>query len=236
MRQALIVAAVIWLASCSPSTSVEAAREPVPTDVRPEAFVDAASVVEGLVVEMRYTGANNFVGRPVDGYDAPICYLTREAALALAAAQQQLAREGRGLKVYDCYRPARAVADFAAWARDATDQRMKADFYPNVDKARLFELGYIAERSGHSRGSAIDVTLIDLATGEELDMGTPWDMFDPRSAPNSDSVSTQARANRHALRDVMRAWGFIPLDEEWWHFRLENEPFPETYFDFPVAP
>lgn len=201
---------------------------------RPEGFVDAAAVVPQLIVEMRYAGAENFVGRPIAGYDANICVLTREAAMALAAAQQELAASGRGLKVLDCYRPARAVADFAAWARDLDDQRMKAQYYPNVDKARLFELGYIAERSGHSRGSTLDLTIIDLATGAELDMGTPYDLFDPRSWPSDQSVSAQARANRTLLQRVMTAHGFRPLREEWWHFTLNNEPYPETYFDFPV--
>ncbi len=201
---------------------------------RPSGFVDAASVVPGLVVEMRYAGAHNFVGRPIAGYEAPVCLLTREAAAALAAVQAGLAASGRGLKVYDCYRPARAVADFAAWARDLDDQRMRAEFYPNVDKSQLFELGYIAERSGHSRGSTVDLTLIDLATGAELDMGGPFDLFDPRSWPGDQSVSPQARVNRMALQTAMLAHGFRPLREEWWHFTLNGEPYPETYFDFPV--
>jgi D-alanyl-D-alanine dipeptidase len=200
----------------------------------PSGFVDASRVVPGLAVEMRYAGAHNFVGRRIDGYEAPVCYLTQQAAEALAAAQAALASEGRGLKVYDCYRPARAVADFAAWARDSNDQRMRAEFYPNVPKDQLFALGYIAERSGHSRGSTVDVTLIDLASGAELDMGTPFDLFDTRSWPSDESVSAEARANRMALQTVMRAHGFRPLREEWWHFTLEREPFPETYFDFPV--
>jgi D-alanyl-D-alanine dipeptidase len=126
------------------------------------------------------------------------------------------------------------VADFAAWARDVDDRRMQAEFYPNVDKSRLFELGYIAERSGHSRGSTVDLTLIDLATGAELDMGTPFDLFDARSWPSDTSVSAEAQANRRALRDVMVAHGFRPLREEWWHFTLANEPYPDTYFDFVV--
>ncbi len=200
-----------------------------------DAFVDASSIVPGLVVEMRYAGSHNFVGRPVAGYGAPVCLLTRQAAEALAAAQAALRAEGRGLKVYDCYRPARAVADFAAWARDLDDQRTKPEFYPNVDKTRLFELGYIAERSGHSRGSTMDLTLIDLATGAEIDMGTPFDLFDTRSWPTDTTVSAAAQANRLALQRIMVAHGFRPLREEWWHFTLNNEPFPETYFDTPIS-
>lgn len=201
---------------------------------RQDGFVDAASVVPGLRVEMRYTTAHNFVGRPIDGYEAPVCLLTREAAMALAGAQAELAQRGLGLQVYDCYRPQRAVAHFARWAADLSDQSTKAEFYPNVDKSRLFELGYIAARSGHSRGSTLDLTIVDLATGAELDMGTPFDLFDTRSWPTDETVSATARANRLMLQSVMRAHGFRSLQEEWWHFTLEGEPHPQTYFDFVV--
>lgn len=183
---------------------------------------------------MRYAGSHNFVGRPIAGYDAPVCLLAEEAASALANVQRALAASGRGLKVFDCYRPVRAVADFAAWARDLEDQATKAEYYPNVAKDQLFALGYIAERSGHSRGSTVDLTLIDLASGAELDMGTPYDLFDPRSWPNDTSVSPEAQANRRALQEAMAAHGFQGLREEWWHFTLVGEPHLETYFDFPV--
>lgn len=201
---------------------------------RPAGFVDVGSVVPGLRVEMRYTGANNFVGSPIDGYEAPVCILTREAATALAGAQAELAPRGLGLKVYDCYRPQRAVAHFARWAADLSDQSTKAEFYPNVDKSQLVELGYIAERSGHSRGSTLDLTIINLTTGVELDMGTPFDLFDTRSWPTDENVSAEARANRLMLQNLMRAHGFRALREEWWHFTLEGEPYPDTYFDFVV--
>ena len=191
-------------------------------------------LVPGLRVEMRYAGAHNFVGRRVDGYEAPVCLLTHEAAEALAGVQAELAASGLGLKVFDCYRPQRAVADFARWAADLSDQSTKAEFYPNVDKTRLFELGYIAERSGHSRGSTLDLTLVNLATGAEVDMGSPFDLFDTRSWPSDETVSAAARANRAMLADVMRRHGFRPLREEWWHFTLEGEPHPDTYFDFVV--
>jgi len=223
--RALLLALV--LAAC-------AAADPSALRPHARAFVDAASVVAGLVVDMRYASSRNFVGRPIAGYEAPVCLLTREAASALAAVQRDLAAVGRGLKVYDCYRPARAVADFAAWARDLNDQRTRAEYYPNVPKDQLFALGYIAERSGHSRGSTVDVTLVNLATGDELDMGTPYDLFDPRSWPSDTSVSAEAQANRRALQQIMIAHGFRPLREEWWHFTLEDEPYPQTYFDFPV--
>ena len=148
-------------------------------------FVDTRALIPDLVVEMRYAGHENFVGRPITGYDDPVCLLTQRAAAALANAQKVLGESGLGLKVFDCYRPTRAVADFAAWARDPQDQARKADYYPNVDKSQLFALGYIAERSGHSRGSTLDITLIDLTTRAEVDMGSAYDLFDTRSAPRS---------------------------------------------------
>lgn len=197
-------------------------------------FVNAAEVIPGLAVDMRYFGSDNFVGRPIAGYEAPVCLLTPEAARALADVQATLAKDGLGLKVYDCYRPQRAVADFVAWAKDLSDQTRKAEQYPNVDKSNLFELGYIAERSGHSRGSTVDLTLVDARTGAEIDMGSAYDLFDPVSWPSDMSVSAVARANRISLQDVMQAHGFKPLKEEWWHFTLCDEPYPDTYFDEPV--
>ncbi|WP_395647135.1 M15 family metallopeptidase [Terricaulis sp.] len=204
-------------------------------DERPRAFVDASTVVPGLVVDMRYAGSNNFVGRPIAGYEAPVCWLTRQAAARLAEAQAELRPFGLGLKVFDCYRPTRAVADFAAWARDLNDTARRAEYYPNVDKSQLFALGYIAERSGHSRGSTVDLTVIDLATGAEIDMGSPFDLFDTRSWPTDATVGSQQRTNRLMLQSVMRAHGFRPLQQEWWHFMLEREPYPNQYFDFPVT-
>jgi D-alanyl-D-alanine dipeptidase len=198
------------------------------------ALVDAAGRVPGLAVEMRYAGANNFVGRPIAGYEAPRCLLTVQAAEALARVQAALAPAGLGLKVFDCYRPTRAVADFAAWARDPADTRMREAYYPDIDKRDLFRLGYIAERSSHSRGSTADLTLVRRADGAELDMGTPFDHFGPRSAPASPEIGPEPRANRDRLRDAMRAAVFAPYAEEWWHFTLAAEPYPNTAFDVPV--
>lgn len=197
-------------------------------------FVDAAQVVSGLAVEMKYSSDDNFVGRPIAGYEAPVCLLTTEAATALSRAQIGANAFGLGLKVFDCYRPQRAVADFVVWAKDLQDQTRKTIQYPNVDKSRLFELGYIAERSGHSRGSTLDLTLIDLATGAELDMGSGYDLFDTLSWPSDPRPGSQARANRMLLQTLMTGAGFRPLKEEWWHFTLNGEPYPETYFDFAV--
>jgi D-alanyl-D-alanine dipeptidase len=204
----------------------------ISSPARPPAFVDAATVIPSLVVDMRYFGPDNFVGARVDGYEAPVCLLTHQAATALAAVQRDLKPRGYGLKVFDCYRPARAVRHFVRWARDP-DTSTKAAFYPHVAKGNLFREGYIASRSGHSRGSTVDLTLVRLPGGEELDMGTPFDFLSPQSG-RTGKVSAEARANRKILADAMRARGFISYDKEWWHFTLRNEPFPNSYFDFPV--
>lgn len=200
---------------------------------RPAAFVDAAAIVPDLIVDMRYAGAHNFVGRPIDGYPAPRCLLTRQAAAALAQVARDLAPRGLVLKVYDCYRPARAVAHFVRWARDLKDQKMKAEFYPDVDKRMLFRDGYIATRSGHSRGSTMDLTLAKT-DGTALDMGTPFDFFSPQSWTADPSVGAAAHANRMLLATAMQRRGFRGYDREWWHFTLRHEPFPATYFDFVV--
>ncbi len=201
---------------------------------RPAGFVNAASVAPGLLVEARYAGPHNFVGVPIDGYEKPLCYLTRQAAAALAQVVADLEPRGLTLKVFDCYRPERAVAHFVRWARNLRDVKMKAEFYPHVDKSTLFRDGYIAARSGHSRGSTVDLTLARRASGEALDMGTPFDFFSPRSWPSDTSVSAEARANRALLAQAMRRRGFRAYDKEWWHFTLRGEPFPQSTFDFPV--
>ena len=206
---------------------------PAAAQERPAAFVDAATVVPGLIVEARYAGAHNFVGRPIDGYEAPRCLLTAPAANALAAVARDVVQQGLVLKVFDCYRPTRAVANFERWARDISDTAAKAEFYPNVDKRTLFRDGYIASRSGHSRGSTVDLTLAH-ANGRELDMGTPFDFFSPRSWGAAPDISAEAKANRALFAAAMRRHGFRPYEREWWHFTLRGEPFPDTYFDFPV--
>jgi zinc D-Ala-D-Ala dipeptidase len=200
---------------------------------RPADFVDAATVVPGLIVEVRYAGSHNFVGRPIDGYEKPRCLLTREAATALAEVARDLAARGLVIKAFDCYRPVRAVANFQRWARDISDTIAKAEFYPDVDKRTLFRDGYIASHSGHSRGSTLDMTLA-RTDGKELDMGTSFDFLSPRSSTASPDISEAAKQNRTLLANAMRRRGFHPYDKEWWHFTLRDEPFPDTYFDFPV--
>ena len=200
-------------------------------------FVDVGRAIPGVVVDMRYLGSNNFVGAPIDGYQSNACLLTQEAAAALALAQADLKAQGFGLKIFDCYRPARAVAHFVRWAKAIDDVKRKAEFYPDVDKRDLFAQGYIAEQSGHSRGSTVDLTLVRLddASGPDVEMGTPFDYFGTRSWPADASVGDRIRANRMRLADAMTRRGFKPYDKEWWHFTLAREPFPDTYFDFPVA-
>jgi D-alanyl-D-alanine dipeptidase len=200
----------------------------------PEGFCYVDEAVPGVALDVRYFTSHNFVGDPIEGYERPRVILTVEAARALAGVQLSLSRFGLGVRVFDGYRPQRAVDHFVRWAADVDDTRMKAEFYPDVDKANLFRDGYIAARSGHSRGSTVDLTIIDLATGEPLDMGTPFDFFGPPSWPDCPAMPAQVRANRALLQGVMVSHGFRPLPEEWWHFTLENEPFPGTYFDFPV--
>lgn len=212
---------------------IAASSQVVVAQERPAAFVDAAKVVPGLIVEMRYAGSHNFVGRRIDGYQVPRCLLTQAAADALAAVARDLAPHGLVLKVFDCYRPVRAVMNFVRWARDLDDSAGKAEFYPDVDKRTLFQDGYISSRSGHSRGSTVDLTLAQT-DGRELDMGTPFDFFSLRSWPAAAGVSGAAKANRALLAAAMRRRGFRPYEKEWWHFTLSGEPFPNTYFDFLV--
>ena len=200
----------------------------------PQGFVDVVDVIPDIRVNLRYHGSDNFMGRPVDGYASGRLVLTRQAAEALAGVQQALRPYGLGLLVYDGYRPQRAVNDFVRWAEDLNDEVNKAGYYPDVDKSRLFAEGYIARRSGHSRGSTLDLTLVDSASGQPLDMGTAWDHFGPESWPAWEGASGQQHANRLLLRTLMMQNGFEPYPQEWWHFTLVDEPFPDTYFDFPI--
>jgi zinc D-Ala-D-Ala dipeptidase len=214
------------LVPLSPSAGAEGARHP--------AFVDAAEVVEGLVVDMRYFGTNNFVGAAIEGYEASRCLLTAQAANALAAVQRDLSTRGLGLKVYDCYRPRRAVAHFVRWARDTGDVRRKREFYPDVDKRTLFALGYLSSRSSHARGSTVDLTLVSRRDGAEIDMGSPFDFFGARSHRHAAGVGANQSSNRQFLAGAMARRGFRASSKEWWHFTLANEPFPAESFDFPV--
>ncbi|MER5885363.1 M15 family metallopeptidase [Streptomyces sp. NPDC001941] len=241
------------------STATVPAAQAGPEPKAPREFVALAAVDPTIIQEMRYTTAHDFMGEPVDGYRAPVCIVTRPAARALHRAQSELLRRGYSLKVYDCYRPQRAVDHFVRWAKDLADERMKAEFYPRVDKSRLFEDGYIAEKSGHSRGSTVDLTIVRLPAkptrpyrpGETLvpcyaprserfpdnsvDMGTGFDCFDTLAHTDDPRVQGVQRANRQLLKSTLTGLGFVNLAEEWWHYTFKPEPFPDTYFDFPVA-
>ena len=203
----------------------------------PEGFVYVEERIPDVKVELRYFSRDNFVGETIDGYLAPRCILSEKAALSLQKVQNDLKSFGLGLKIYDAYRPQRAVDHFVRWARNVKDTRMKKQYYPDVNKSDLFKLGYIADKSGHSRGGSVDVTIVapdGRGQFEELDMGSPFDFFGTLSWPSNLSVSPSQRAHRMLLREVMGKHGFAPYPEEWWHFTLRNEPFPDTYFDFPV--
>ena len=201
----------------------------------PSGFVLLADFVPHIVQEIRYYSTYNFIGERIDGYEEPCALLTREAARALKVVSNELFVQGYRLKVFDAYRPACAVKQFVLWGIEDTDVRMKPYFYPELEKQELFVKGYIAKLSSHSRGSAIDLTLLDMKTGKELDMGSPFDLFSEVSHPDHRGVTEEQYANRMLLQRVMVRNGFRPIDGEWWHFCLENEPYPDTYFTFPVS-
>jgi len=200
----------------------------------PKGFCYIKAEIPSVVLEIRYATQNNFIGEPIHGYLAPKAILTTQATQALKAVQEELHPFGLGLKIFDAYRPQKAVDHFVQWGKDLHDTRMKSLYYPTVEKKDLFRLGYIAKRSGHSRGSTVDLTLIDLNTTQELDMGSMFDLFSPQSGVYQANLTAQQRANRMLLHQVMVQHGFKALKEEWWHFTLSNEPYKKRYFDFDV--
>ncbi|MDQ0954082.1 D-alanyl-D-alanine dipeptidase [Streptomyces phaeochromogenes] len=254
VRGLVTVIATLLAVTAAPATARATTEPKAPAD-----FVALRTVDPTIIEEIRYFTPHNFVGERIDGYQQPLCILTRPAAEALHQAQQRLLRQGYSLKVYDCYRPQRSVDHFVRWAKDLEDQAMKGEFYPNVDKTRLFEDGYIAEKSGHSRGSTMDLTIVKLPAmptrpyvpGEPLvpcfapqgerfpdnsvDMGTGYDCFDTLSHTLDPRIQGQQRANRLLLKDTLEGLGFVNLAEEWWHFTYKPELYPDTYFDFPVS-
>ncbi len=201
----------------------------------PSGFVLLADLVPQIVQEIRYYSTYNFIGDRIDGYEEPCALLTREAARQLKSVAGEMLVQGYRLKVFDAYRPAAAVKHFVLWGLEDQDIRMKPYFDPELEKQRLFVEGYIAKQSSHSRGSAVDLTLLDMSTGKELDMGSPFDLFDPVSHPDCRSITNEQYENRMILRDVMLRNGFQPIGCEWWHFSLKDEPYPDTYFEFPVS-
>ncbi len=201
----------------------------------PSGFVLLADAVPQIVQEIRYYSTYNFIGDRIDGYEEPCALLTKEAARALKAAAGEAMVQGYRLKVFDAYRPTSAVKHFVLWGIEDQDVRMKPYFYPELEKQELFARGYIAKQSSHSRGSAVDLTLLDMKTGKELDMGSPFDLFSPLSHPDCRDITDEQYENRMRLQRLMLRCGFQPMDCEWWHFSLRDEPYPETYFAFPVS-
>jgi len=254
------VAAVIAVATVAAFAAPGYAqkRKPTPAKVRPADIVDLKTAAPWVIVDIRYAGPHNFVGRPVPGYDADKCLLTRPAAEALAGVQHKLTAFGLSFLVYDCYRPQSAGDYFVKWAADLSDSAMKREFYPDVKKTDLFKDGYVASPSSHSRGSTVDLTIVPLPRSDidvytpgepvaacnergslrfrdgSLDMGTVYDCFDPKAHMMASGLTGQQRANRMLLAALMVQAGFAGYRYEWWHFTLRDEPYPNTYFDFPV--
>jgi D-alanyl-D-alanine dipeptidase len=209
-------------------------------------FVLITDVVPDVILEIRYYGTYNFVGTRIDGYMQPTAMLTKRAADSLRAVSDDVKSQGYRLKIYDAYRPQMAVDHFVRWAADTADTLMKPYFYPNVDKSRLFELDYIMAKSGHTRGSTADLTPFDMNTEKELDTGGTFDWFGSESHPDcggdpvtgeyrpNDTITAEQFEHRMILRRAMLRHGFKPLDSEWWHFTLVDEPYPDTYFTFLV--
>jgi len=247
--------ALVAIAACA------AGKPPPPKGTvaeRPDNFVSLTDVEPTILVELRYFGTHNFMGRRVLGYKAEKCLLTKPAALALKGVQEDLRPFGLGLKAYDCYRPQRAVDTFVAWAKDMGDTKMQAEFYPRVPKERIFREGYLLERSGHSRGSTIDLTVVPLPPpaqeqfhegdplrdcgmpaaqrfgDDSLDFGTGYDCFDALANVDNAGVNIDQKTKRIMLRALMEKHGFKFYAPEWWHFTLRDEPYPETFFDFEI--
>lgn len=239
---------VLTLSSCSSATQIR----------HQDNFVDVAQNIPGLELDIRYFGEHNFLGARVDGYPAPKCLLTKEAASALLNVQHELNKHALTLKIYDCYRPQQAVDHFVRWAKDVDDVKTKKEFYPALDKINLFKDGYISEKSGHSRGSTIDLTIVPLPVPKQeeyfpeqdlrecyldinkrfkdnsIDMGTGFDCFHTQSHTENKEIGYQQRVNRMLLKTLMEKHGFKNYAKEWWHFTLDDEPYPDTYFDFPI--
>ena len=220
--------------SAQPEPTTEIAEDGIVLSNDASDFVLLTDAVPDAILEIRYFSTYNFVGDRIDGYEEPVALLTKEAAAALKDASDAFLSMGYRLKIYDAYRPQMAVSHFVRWAADTGDVRMKEYFYPDLEKDVLFPQGYIAEHSGHRRGSTVDLTLFDMAAEKELDMGGTFDFFGEISHPDYKDITDEQYANRMLLREVMLKHGFKPLAEEWWHFTLADEPYPDTYFTFPV--
>ena len=205
------------------------------TEMNSSGFVILAEQIPHIIQEIRYHSTFNFVGERINGYEEPIALLTKEAARALDMACREFMVQGYRLKIYDAYRPVGAVKHFVLWGIEDEDIRMKPYFYPELEKQELFSKGYIAKQSSHSRGSTVDLTLLDMKSGKEVDMGGSFDYFGELSHPDYRGITDEQYENRMMLQSVMVRNGFEPFDCEWWHFTLKDEPYPDTYFEFPIS-
>ena len=213
-------------------TPAQAQKSLSPDD--PSGFVVLGEFIPDIIQEIRYYTTYNFVGEKIDGYEMPCALMTIEAAEALKKVSDDVMKMGYRLKIFDAYRPQMGVDHFMRWAANVNDTRMKKYFYPKIAKDRIIPEGYVAVKSGHSRGSTVDLTLFDMKTGKEVDMGGTFDYFGEKSHPDYKKITKTQYKNRMILRNVMIKHGFKPLAEEWWHFTLKDEPYPDTYFTFPV--
>jgi D-alanyl-D-alanine dipeptidase len=201
----------------------------------PEGFVYIDELIPDCVIDAKYSGPDNFMGRPAAGYEKPLVVCTSEVADGLVTAANELRKEGYTLVIFDSYRPQTAVDDFVSWAAAPGDESEKEKHYPNVEKSDLIKEGYIASHSGHTRGAAVDLTLLNIKTGTELDMGTCFDFLDERSGHGAKGLTEEQENNREILKEAMAEAGFKPYKNEWWHYSIETEPYPDTYFDFPIS-
>ena len=241
----VLAAQLILLAACkkpqqtqqeriSPATEKQTIHKEANLEPLPDGFCLLTDSIPDAVLDIRYCSTNNFVGARIDGYEEPVALVTQKAASALRKASDEFRKEGYRIKIYDAYRPQRAVDHFVRWSKDPTDTAMKSVFYPHIQKTTIFSRGYVARKSRHSRGSTVDMTLVDIKTGKEVDMGGIFDYFGSISRPISDQITPAQQQNRLTLRNIMIQNGFQPVQGEWWHFTLRNEPYPNTYFNFPV--
>ena len=223
-----IIVAMLFCLGCSKGEVIS------DDDLIPEQFIVVNDEIPSLVFDIRYYSDDNFLGTKVRGYESAKCILTKAASEALKKVQEEISEKGYKLKIFDCYRPQQAVDHFVEWVNDADDQKMKAEYYPDEDKTLLIEKGYIADKSGHSRGSTLDLTLVEHDSATELDMGTPFDYFDTLSNTADPRMTEQQKHNRLLLKSAMENHGFVNYDKEWWHYTLQDEPYPDTYFNFSV--